>query len=159
MKKEAVFDDTERRKWKIITSANRITDFVFMVAISLRVGDLIRVVEPPPLPPLGATPDTIAAKSITCSPFFSQQLFSYCITVGVAARNYFQLQLQPRSLHGIIFQFRLQPNNNVRFVAYFVGLCAIGQCTSPLLRCVAAAVALRGGGGDCVCWVRAMCCV
>ena len=113
----------------------------------------------------------------------------------MAARNYFQLQLQPRSLHGIIFQFRLQPrsrygktvsndnirlhtiahknmtkqkrtrnetehhimqlawNNKIRFVAYFVGLCAIGQCTSPLLRCVAAAVALRGGGGDCVCWL------
>ena len=45
---------------------------------------------------------TIRAKSITCSPFFSQQLISYCITVGVAARNFFQLQLQPRSLHGII---------------------------------------------------------
>ena len=54
---------------------------------------------------------------------FSQQLISDYITVGVAARNYFQLQLQPRSLHGIIFQFRLQPrsrygktvsNDNVR---------------------------------------------
>ena len=50
-------------------------------------------------------------RRITCSPFFSQQLISYCITVGVAARNYFQLQLQPRSLHGIIFQFRLQPRS------------------------------------------------
>ena len=34
---------------------------------------------------------TIRAKSITCSPFFSQQLISYCITVGVAARNYFPI--------------------------------------------------------------------
>ena len=44
---------------------------------------------------------------------FSQQLISDCITVGVAARNYFQLQLQPRSLLGIIFQFRLQPRSQV----------------------------------------------
>ena len=42
---------------------------------------------------------------------FSQQLICYCITVGEAARNCFQLQLQPRSLHGIIFQFRLQPRS------------------------------------------------
>ena len=43
--------------------------------------------------------------------FFSHQLSSDYITVGVAARNYFQLQLQPRSLHGIIFQFWLQPRS------------------------------------------------
>ena len=35
---------------------------------------------------------SIRAIIITCSPFFSQQLISFCITVGVAARNYFQLQ-------------------------------------------------------------------
>ena len=48
---------------------------------------------------------TIPAITITCSPFF------HAVTVGVAAPNYFQLQLQPRSLHGIIFQFRLQPRS------------------------------------------------
>ena len=42
---------------------------------------------------------TIRTKSITCSLFSA--IISYCITVGVAARNYFQLQLQPRSLHRI----------------------------------------------------------
>ena len=52
-----------------------------------------------------------AQKVLHAVRFFSQQLISYCITVGVAARNYFQLQLQPRSLHGIIFQFRLQPRS------------------------------------------------
>ena len=47
VEKEAVFDDTECRKWKTKTSAKRITDFVFMVAISVHVGDLVRVVELP----------------------------------------------------------------------------------------------------------------
>ena len=54
---------------------------------------------------------TIAPIIITCSTFFSQQSMSDYITVGVAARNYFQIQLQPRLLHGIIFQFWLQPRS------------------------------------------------
>ena len=58
-----------------------------------------------------STPRVPFAQELLHAVFFSQQLIRDFIAVGVAARNYFQLQLQPRSLHGIIFQFRLQPRS------------------------------------------------
>ena len=57
---------------------------------------------------------TIAAKSITCSPFCSEQLMSdYSYSRGGGFELFFQLklQLQAGSLHGIIFQFRSQPRS------------------------------------------------
>ena len=55
---------------------------------------------------------TIPAIIITCSPFFSQELISdYSYSRDGGRRIIFQLQLQPRSRHGIIFQFRLQPRS------------------------------------------------
>ena len=58
------------------------------------------------------TGSTIRAKIITCSPFCSEQLISdYSCSRGGGAELFFQLQLQAGSLHGIIFQFRLQPRS------------------------------------------------
>ena len=103
------------------TSTDHLNDYQHVVSLQLLTQPFTQLClssatsmtqEPNFLPTL--TTGTIAAKSITCSPFCSEQLISnYSYSRGCGFELFFQLQLQLQagSLHGIIFQFRSQPRS------------------------------------------------
>ena len=110
--------------------------------------------------------DTIRAKSITCSSFFLKMLcLDYSYSLGVRS-NYFQLQSQPRSRHGINFQLQLKvvarreintvlrlPSrplwNRICNTCCANGNCApeAVRCSSPITGCEGMSVAMFGREG------------